>query len=77
MFFPNPSNSPEIYFSSPLQSKYHIQINDILGNELAYINVTDHSTYISLNNFENLSKGIYFVSVKTNNNIQIFKWIKK
>ena len=75
-FFPNPSNSPGIYFSSPSKSKCSIQINDLLGKEIASINVTNQSTYFSLNNFENFSRGIYFVSVKTNNNIQTFKWIK-
>ncbi len=76
LFFPNPSNSPVIYFSPTSKSKYHIQIVDILGNELASINAPDHSTYFSLNNFANLSKGIYFVSVKTDINIRTFKWIK-
>ena len=77
LFFPNQSNSPVVYFPLPSKSKCFIQINDLLGKELAFINVPIQSTFFSLNNFENLSRGLYFVSVNTNNNIRIFKWIKK
>ncbi len=77
LFFPNPSNDPQIIFSAISKSKCVINVCDLRGKELLSMNVPSNTTFVSLNNFENLSKGIYFVNVKNLEDSLIFKWVKQ
>ncbi len=76
-FSPNPSNNPQLIFASPTNSINRIYINNILGEELISLTIPVASITFSLNQLENLSNGIYLVSLSNQNEKKIFKWVKQ
>jgi len=73
IIYPNPSSFPEIYFND--NNEKVISVFSIEGKEIERLTI-DHSFIVELNNLNNLSKGIYFITIMEKEKLQTIRWIK-
>ena len=75
ILYPNPLESKlNIQINNSNNSKYEIEIADVLG-KVVYQNLNVQSNNVEVNSV-NWSKGVYFVQLKSNNGVEIFKVVK-
>ena len=74
--FPNPSVSPTIYFSSRNDGEKLITVSDLRGKEILKKKIYPNENSFSLSNLKNIAAGIYLISIRSEKNSEILRWIK-